>query len=114
MILRDRLPNRRRLETLAIEHGGQRYKIGLGRSVVCDGSCGGSPRLSPIAEVFLNAQKVNSSADVVAHDGAILMSILLQFGCPPARIYHAMTRNEDGTPASPLGRAAAYLVEVDR
>src|ERR1700749_752964 len=100
---RHRPANRRAHETIAVEQEGQRYKIGLGREVV-----DGAPK---IVEVFLNAQQVNSQVDVLASDGAILMSMLLQYGCPPEDIHHAMKRNPDGTPASPLGRAAAYLVE---
>jgi hypothetical protein len=107
MTTRRLLANRRAHETIAIEHEGQRYKIGLGRELVC----GDRGRLGPIVEVFLNAQRVNSPVDVFACDGAILMSMLLQYGCPPADIAHAMKRNLDGSPASPLGRAAAYLVE---
>lgn len=94
-----------------MEHEGQRYKVGLGRALICDGSCGGKERYGEIDEVFLNAQKVNSPVDVFASDGAILMSMLLQYGCPPEDIFHAMKRNPDGSAASPLGRAAAYLVE---
>ena len=119
---RHRPANRRSHETIAIEHEGQRYKIGLGRDVLFKATeidfnsddvavpinaC----KLGPIVEVILNAQKVNSPVDVFASDGAILMSMLLQYGCPPADIFHAMKRNPDGTAASPLGRAAAYLVE---
>lgn len=102
---------RRSHETIAIEHEGQRYKIGLGRELVCNGSCGAKPRLGPIVEVFLNGQKVNSPLDVVVSDGAIVISKALQYGCPPADIFHAMKRNPDGSPASPLGVAASYLVE---
>ena len=43
-------------------------------------------------------------------DGAILMSMLLQYGCSPAEIAKSMKRNSDGRPASPLGRAAAFLI----
>jgi hypothetical protein len=107
MTTRHRLANRRATETIAIEHDGQRYKIGLGREVTCIER----GKLGPIAEVFISGQRVNSSVDVLASDGAILMSMLLQYGCPPADIYHAMKRNPDGSLASPLGRAAAYLVE---
>jgi len=110
MTPRRRPANRRAHETIAIEHEGQRYKIGLGRELVCI-EC---ERLGPIVEVFLNAQQVNSHGDVLASDGAILMSMLLQYGCPPADIYHAMKRNPDGSPSSPLGRAAAYLIEHER
>jgi hypothetical protein len=108
MTTRHRLANRRAHEVIAIEHEGQRYKVGLGRELACveRGLVG------PIAEVFLNAQRVNTPADVLASDGAILMSMLLQYGCPPADIAHAMKRNPDGSPASPLGRAAAFLIEA--
>ncbi|KRR25935.1 hypothetical protein [Bradyrhizobium retamae] len=107
---RHRIANRRALETIAIEHEGQRYKIGLGREVACVDRA----RLGPIAEIFLNGQQVNSQIDVLASDGAILMSMLLQYGCPPHDIAHAMKRNPDGSPASPLGRAAAFLIEGPR
>jgi hypothetical protein len=105
---RHRPANRRAHETVAIEHENQRYKIGLGREIVCVQR----GNLGPIVEVFLNAQQVNSPLDVLTSDGAILMSMLIQYGCPPADIFHAMKRNPDGTPSSPLGRAAAYLVET--
>jgi hypothetical protein len=62
--------------------------------------------------VFVNAQKVNSPADVLVSDGAILMSLLLQHGCPVDIIRHAMKRNPDGSPSSPLGRAAALINET--
>ena len=104
---RHRPANRRAHETIAIVHENQRYKVGLGRELVCIER----ERLGPIVEVFLNAQQVNSQVDVLASDGAILMSMLLQYGCPPADIFHAMKRNADGSPSSPLGRAAAYLIE---
>ena len=107
MTPRRRPANRRAHDTIAIEHEGQRYKIGLGRELVCIER----ELLGPIVEVFLNAQRASSSLNVLASDGAILMSMLLQYGCPPADIFHAMKRNPDGSPSSPLGRAAAYLVE---
>ena len=106
-MIRHRLAKRRAHETVAIEHEGQRYKIGLGREVVCIER----GILGSISEVFLNAQKANSPLDVLASEGAILMSMLLQYGCPAADIFHAMKRNPDGSPSSPLGRAAAYLVD---
>jgi hypothetical protein len=109
MTFRHRLALRRAHETIAIEHEGQRYKIGLGRELTCVER----GALGPIVEVFLNAQKANSPLDVLASDGAILMSMLLQYGCPPPDIFHAMKRNPDGSPSSPLGRAAAYLVEEE-
>ena len=108
MMTRHRLANRRALETFAIEHEGQRYKVGLGRELICIDR----ERLGPVEEVFLNAQKVNSPLDVLASDGAILISLLIQYGCPPQDIVKSMKRNPDGSPSSPLGRAAALLAEA--
>src|SRR5690242_14903127 len=104
---RHRLANRRTHETIAIVHDGMRYKVGIGRELTCvdRGNVG------PVVEVFLNAQKPNSQTDVLASDGAILMSLLLQHGCPIDTIHHAMKRNPDGSPSSPLGRAAALIAE---
>jgi hypothetical protein len=110
MTLRHRVANRRHLETVAVEHEGQRYKISLGRELICVDR----GQLGPVVEVFLNAQKVNSPADVLSSDGAILMSMLIQFGCPPSSIVKSMKHNSDGTPASPLGRAAALLAEASQ
>lgn len=107
---RHRLANRRALETFAIEHENQRYKIGFGRELVCVDR----ERLGPVEEVFINAQKVNSPLDVLASDGAILMSLLIQYGCPPGSIVKSMKRNPDGSPSSPLGRAAALLADASQ
>jgi len=56
MTSRHRLANRRAHETIAIDHEQQRYKIGLGRELLCVER----EQLGPIVEVFLSAQKVNS------------------------------------------------------
>ncbi len=108
MTHRLRLANRRHVDTIAIEHEGQRFKVGLGREL----ECGERGLLGPIVEVWLNAQKVNSPIDVLASDGAILMSLLIQYGCPATELVKSMKHNSDGTPASPLGRAAAFLNEA--
>lgn len=100
---RVRPQQRRALETIAIEHDGHRFKIGVGREFADRRELG-----API-EVFINAQKVNSLIDVLACDGAILMSLLLQHGCAPADIARSMKRNSDRAPASVLGLAASLL-----
>lgn len=105
---RQRLANRRAHEVIAIEHEGQHYKIGLGREWTAGGGVG------PVVEVWLNAQKVNSPAYALTSDGAILMSMLIQYGCPPERIVKSMTHNSDGSPSSPLGRAAALLAQASQ
>ncbi|MBN8960554.1 MAG: hypothetical protein J0H71_05435 [Rhizobiales bacterium] len=100
---RVRPQQRRALETIAIEHDGHRFKIGVGREFADRRELG-----APV-EVFINAQKVNSLLDALACDGAILMSLLLQHGCTAADIARSMKRNSDGAPASVLGLAASLL-----
>lgn len=100
---RGRLPNRRALETVAFDLAGQRFKVGFGQELIAPGV------LAPIREVFLGAQKPNSSLDCLASDGAILLSLLLQFGCDAKTIAHAMRREADGSPSSPLGFAADFI-----
>ena len=106
MTHRHRLANRRAHEVIAIEHCGQRYKVGLGREMI------GTDRTGPVVEVFVNAQRVSSTIDSLVSDGAILMSMLIQYGCPAGEIVKSMKHNSDGTPSSPLGRAAALLAEA--
>lgn len=105
MTHRHRVANRRAHETIAIEHEGQRYKIGIGREFT-----GGA--LGPVVEVFVSAQHVNSTMDALVGDGGILMSMLIQYGCPAAEIVKSMKHTSDGMPASPLGRAAKLLNEA--
>lgn len=106
MTARQRLAPRRDLETVAVEHEGQRYKVGLGREFSPPSTFG------PVIEVFVNAQKVNSPVDVLVSDGAILMSLLLQYGHPAEEIAASLKRNPDGSPASPLGVAAKLICEA--
>lgn len=110
MTERQRLPNRRAHETVACEIMDQRFKIGLGRALVCIER----QHFGPIREVFISAQKPNSPIDSIASDGAILMSLLLQYGCPVETIAHAMKRNPDGSPSSPFGFAADLLQEASQ
>jgi hypothetical protein len=108
-----RLANRRLHETVATEMFDQRFKIGFGRDLVNieEHSDHRIARLGPIAEVFINAQKPNSILDMMCSDAAILMSLALQFGCPPDVVRRALKRNPDGSPASPMGFAADLLEE---
>ncbi len=107
MTQRQRLSNRRLHEIVEVEFEGQRYKIGLGREF-------SNGQVGPVVEVWVNARRVNSLLDAIASDGAILMSILLQYGHPAEEIFKSMKKNSDGTPSSPLGRAAAMIAEATR
>jgi hypothetical protein len=94
MPARDRLPNRRRAETIAFERDGSRYCLTVG--YFPDGRVG---------EVFLSADRADSLLDVLASDAAILTSLALQHGCSLQEITHALKRDARGTAASPIGAA---------
>ena len=97
---RRRLPHRRGVVALDIEHAGHRYRMHVG--YFPDGAVG---------EVFLDATKQNSMLDAFAPDAAILVSLLLQHGVTPAEIGHALRRAPDGRAASLIGAVVDRLVE---
>jgi ribonucleoside-diphosphate reductase alpha chain len=98
MTQRTRLPNRRGHELIEFEHRGIRYTVGIGR--FDDGS---------VAEVFLSTAKHGTAVDVNAHDAAVAVSLLLQYGCPVETLRRALTRNSDGSASGPLARALDLL-----
>jgi hypothetical protein len=91
---RRRLPNRRPAETTAFVFEGSLYRLTIGRFP--DGSVG---------EIFLNHDRADSLLDVLAHDAAIAVSLLLQYGCSLPEITHALKRDSRGAAASPIGAA---------
>ena len=98
MTSRYRLPNRRPHLVTAIEHSGMRFTVGIGS--YDDGR---------LAEVFLNTAKIGTAIDVQAKDSAVLLSLLLQHGCPIETIRGAVLRNPDGSAASPIGAVVDLL-----
>jgi hypothetical protein len=90
---RNRLPNRRLSETFNVEVAGLRYKATISRF----------PDGGGIAEVFVSNHKAGNASDVAARDAGILVSLLLQHGCPIETIAHALSRNSDGTASGVIG-----------
>jgi hypothetical protein len=66
-----RLANRRPSETLSLEHEGLKYTVTISRF---------DDRR--IAEAFIGNHKRGNASDVAARDAGILLSVLLQYGCP--------------------------------
>jgi hypothetical protein len=91
---RERLPDRRPSETFSFECNGLRYLASVSRY--------GDGRL---AEIFISNAKVGSHSDAAAKDSAVVCSIGLQFGVPLETIRHALLRDSQGRPSSPLGCA---------
>ena len=94
MTLRERLRNRRRSETFALELHGLRYLASFSR--FNDGR---------VAEVFLQSLKPASQSDSNARDSAIAASLALQYGCPLDVLRRALLRDAQGRASTPLGVA---------
>ena len=94
MTLRERLRNRRRSETFALELHGLRYLASFSRFDD-----------SRVAEVFLQSLKPASQSDSNARDSAIAASLALQFGCPLDVLRRALLRDAQGRASTPLGVA---------
>jgi hypothetical protein len=100
MTTRAPLPQRRYCETFELRHGGQNtpFAVTIGR--YSD---------NRIGEVFITGAKAGSDAEAIARDGAVLLSIALQFGVPLETIKHAITRESDGAPSTVIGAVVDRL-----
>lgn len=90
---RERLPNRRSCETYEFVRKNLTYTVSYGRPYP-----GG-----PIQELFINAGKSGADVESVMCDASTAISIALQKGVTPTDLAHSITRNPDGSPASPIG-----------
>ena len=105
---RQRLPNRRRQETVELEFGEHQYAVSVG--------------LDPsgaIREVFVAGQKQGSTLDATLDDAAIVISIALQRGATAAELRRSMSRLGGGLgaatePASPIGAVVDLVAEIER
>jgi hypothetical protein len=98
MTARARLPDRRGHEVFVVEHLGMKFTAGVGR--YADGN---------LAEVFISTSKLGTGVDVVLRDSSILLSLLLQHGCPVEIVCHALVKNADGSPAGPIGKVLGLI-----
>ena len=97
---RQRLPNRRECETYEFERDKLKYTISYGRP-----HHGG-----PVRELFINAGKSGTNMESLMCDASTAISVALQNGATPQELAHSITRNPDGTPASPIGQILDDMV----
>ena len=95
------LPMRRNCETIEIPFGGfdRVHTVTLG--FYEDDSVG---------EVFINGGKSGEQVEAIARDGAVLLSMALQYGVPLTTIQGAVTRDARGAPQSIVGAVVDQLV----
>ena len=92
--MRENLPPRRRCETFDIQYGGQNTVFAVTLGHYDDGRIG---------EVFITGAKAGSEMEAIARDGAILLSLALQYGVPITTIQHAISREADGKASTIVG-----------
>ena len=95
---RTRLANRRHSTFVSFDHEGVPYTASASAYPSGD-----------LAELFLNCAKEGSSANIVARECAVILSIALQTGAPLQTIREALPKLADGKPAGPVGTALDLL-----
>jgi hypothetical protein len=89
---RARLPDRRAVETVALEHGGARFTVTIGFY----------PNGRP-GEVFTHGARSGSNLDALLADACVVVSCLIQHGIEPLEIATSMGRLGNAEPASIIG-----------
>ncbi|WP_338822138.1 hypothetical protein WDM22_38630 [Bradyrhizobium septentrionale] len=96
------LPQRRRAETLEVAFGG----LDRAHTVTV-----GYYDDDTIGEVFINGGKSGEMVESIARDGAVLLSLALQYGVGLSNIKSAITRDGQDAPASIIGAVVDRLSE---
>jgi hypothetical protein len=65
-----------------------------------------------IGEVFINGGKSGEAVEAIARDGAVLLSLALQYGADLQNIKSAITRDGQGNPQSIIGVVVDRLTEA--
>jgi hypothetical protein len=96
------LPMRRPSETFEIPFGGLNRSHTITFGYYDDGSIG---------EAFITGGKSGEMVEAIARDGAVLLSLSLQYGVPLDTIKRAITRDSQGAPSSIIGAVIDRLAQ---
>jgi len=99
---RQRLPNRRQRETVAVDYRGRQFVAGISRFP--DGR---------LAEIFISTAKSGEDMQAIARDAAVTASLALQFGCPLDTLRAALTRDGQSEASGPLGALLDQIATAD-
>ena len=92
MTNRKRLDNRRRSETFVLRFWNDKFHVTVGYY-------GGNDP----GEVFVAGSKSGAQLDSVCRDGAVMLSLAMQYGIPLEVIRDALTRESNGEPSTIIG-----------
>lgn len=102
MTQRRTLPQRRDCETFEISFNGLRRSHTITVGYYPNGDVG---------EVFINGGISGEPAEAIARDGAVVLSLALQYGAELSNIKSAITRDDQGAPTSIVGAVIDRLCE---
>ena len=94
------LPQRRACETFDLDFGGLARSHTVTVGFYDDGTLG---------EVFINGGKSGEAVEAIARDGAVLLSLALQYGVDLANIRSAITRDGQDAPSTIIGTVVDRL-----
>jgi hypothetical protein len=94
-----RLPDRRPSETFDLEHAGMRFTVTISQD-----------HRRVVREAFICNHKRGNASDIAARDCGILISLLLQHGCPIQTIARAISRNSDGSASGIAGAVVDHVL----
>ncbi|WP_461321534.1 TSCPD domain-containing protein [Bradyrhizobium barranii] len=99
------MPLRRQAETFEMSFGGVNrcYAVSLG--FYEDGARG---------EVFISGGKSGEAVEAIARDGAVLLSLALQYGAQIENMASAITRDGQGQPSTIIGAVIDRLLPAAR
>src|SRR5258708_22167283 len=100
MTARRTLPQRRRAETFEMDFGGLARSHTITLGFYDDGTLG---------EVFINGGKSGEAVEAIARDGAVVLSLALQYEAELDNIRSAITRDAQGAPTSIIGAVLDQL-----
>jgi hypothetical protein len=95
------LPPRRAAETFDLPFGGLNRNHAVTVGYYDDGRLG---------EVFITGGKSGEAVEAVARDGAVLLSLALQYGVPLETVAGAITRDSQNQPSSIIGAVVDRLL----
>ena len=96
------LPQRRACETFDLDFGGLARSHTVTVGFYDDGMLG---------EIFINNGKSGAAVEAIARDGAVLLSLALQYGVDLANIRSAITRDGQAEPSTIIGAVVDRLSE---
>lgn len=101
---RQPLPMRRPSQTFELRHGAKAavFHVTLG---YYDREC------ARLGEVFISGSKSGTEVEANVRDGAVLVSIALQYGVPLDVMRHAITREANGAASTIIGAVLDRLAE---